>query len=174
MDISNSDDEDVRVIYANLDTPSTSTSRINQDIPSTLAPQTINVSPPPTLLLGSIVLKEVCENIFEDLNRLVKARNDAVHIENYEDKWIALREVVDKVFNDLQRLSVEAQNQAFNNWFKEVIKSREVVEVRRNKSYISYFPFFLDLSSIITSSVKEEAGYFLVDSSEIQASDTNS
>jgi predicted metallo-beta-lactamase superfamily hydrolase len=78
MDISNSDDEDVRVIYANLDTPSTSTSRINQDIPSTLAPQTINVSPPPTLLLGSIVLKEVCENIFEDLNRLVKARNDAV------------------------------------------------------------------------------------------------
>jgi hypothetical protein len=174
MDISNSNDEDVRVIYANLDTPSTSTSRINQDIPSTLAPQTINVSPPPTLLLGSIVLKEVCENIFEDLNRLVKARNDAVYTENYEDKWIALREVVDKVFNDLQRLSVEAQNQAFNNWFKEVIKSREVVEVRRNKSYISYFPFFLDLSSIITSSVKEEAGYFLVDSSEIQASDTNS
>jgi hypothetical protein len=53
-------------------------------------------------------------------------------------------------------LSVEAQNQALNNWFKEVIKSMEVVEVRRNRLYILDSPFFLDLSSLITSSVKED------------------
>jgi hypothetical protein len=56
----------------------------------------------------------------------------------------------------LQILSVEAQNQALNNWFKEVIKSMEVVEVRRNRLYILDSPFFLDLSSLITSSVKED------------------
>jgi len=107
------------------------------------------------MLLDSIVLREVCENIFEDLNNLVKARNNQVHTKNYEDKWIALREVVDKVFCDLQRSSVEAQNQPLKNWFKEVITNMEAVEVRMNRLYISDSPFFLDLSSIITSSVKE-------------------
>jgi len=47
--------------------------------------------------------------------QLVKTRNDPIHSENYEGKWIALREVVDKVFNDLQIISVEAQNQSLNN-----------------------------------------------------------
>jgi len=74
---------------------------------------------------------------------------------NYEDKWIDLTEGVDNVFCDLQRLSIEAQNQSLNNWFKEVIKSMQEVEVRRIKVYISDSPFFLDLSLIITSSVKE-------------------
>jgi len=74
---------------------------------------------------------------------------------NYEDKWIDLTEGVDNVFCDSQRLSIEAQNQSLNNWFKEVIKSMQEVEVRRIKVYISDSPFFLDLSLIITSSVKE-------------------
>jgi len=152
MDISDSDDEDEHVIHIdedlgsfsacasfiepNLDTPSSSTTQPNQDLPSTSSRQSINVSPLPTFLLDFIVLKEVCKNIFEDLNRLVKARNDLVQTENYEDKWIALREVVDTVLCDLQRLSIEAQNQSLNNWFKEVIRSMEAMEFRRNISYI--------------------------------------
>jgi len=69
---------------------------------------------------------------------------------------IALREVVDRVFCDLQRLLVEAQNQALNNWFKDVIRSVEVVEVRMKRMYISDSSFFLDLSSLITQSIKED------------------
>jgi len=53
----------------------------------------------------------------------VKARNDPIHIVRYEDKWTDLRERVDKVFCDLQRLSIEAQNESLNNWFREVIQS---------------------------------------------------
>jgi len=151
MDISDSDEEDkhIIIIEPSLDTHSTSTNQPNKDQQSTSQPQTINVSPPPTFFLDFIILKEVCENIFEDLNRLVKARNDPVHTENYEDQWIALIEVVDRVFCDLQRLSIEAQNQSINKWFKEVIKSMEEVEIRRNKFYISDSPFLLDVSSII-------------------------
>jgi len=113
--------------------PSLSTIQPNQDQSSILAPQTTNVSPPPTLLLDSIILQEVCENIFEDLHKLVKARNTPIHTQSYEDKWTALRERVDTVMCELQKLSIEAQN----------------------RLYISDSPFFLDISSIITSSVEE-------------------
>jgi len=85
----------------------------------------------------------------------VKARNDPIHTEKYADKWTALRERVDTVMCDLQRLSIKAQNHSLNNWFKEVVKSMEAVKVRRNKLYISDYPFFLDASSIITSAIKE-------------------
>jgi len=88
--------------------------------------------------------------------QLVKSMNNPIHSENYEDKWTALRYVVDRVFYDLQRLSVEAQNQALNNWFQEVIKSMKSVEVNRNKMYISNSPFYLDLSTLIFQSVKED------------------
>jgi len=89
------------------------------------------------VILQSLIL---FENIFEDLNKLVETKNDPVHTVNYEDKWIALREVVDIVFCDLQRLSIEAQNQSLNKWFREVIRSMESVEVRRNKLFISESP----------------------------------
>ena len=38
---------------------------------------------PPILLLVSIILKEVCENIFRDLSKLVKTRNTLIHEEEY-------------------------------------------------------------------------------------------
>jgi len=123
-------------------TPSSS----NQIIPQ---PITTNVSPPLALLLDSVLLKEVCENIFEDLNKLVKARRNFVHKENYEEKCIALRERVDTVMCELQKLSLEAHNQSINtlnNWFKDVVSSMEEVEINRNqekkKCYISNSPFF--------------------------------
>jgi len=104
MLLSYSDDEDERVIIIdrdlnsfstfvstselNIDTPSTSTTQMNLDTPTTSIPQPTNVSPPPTLLLHSNILREVCENIFEVLNKLVKARNDPIHTKNYEDKIV--------------------------------------------------------------------------------------
>jgi len=138
------------------DLPSTFTNQPIPDKLTTSQPQTINVSPPPTLLLYSIELQEVCENIFEDLKNLVQARNDPVHTENYEDKWISLRKMVDRVLCEMQRLSVETQNQSLNIWFKEVIRSMEEVEIRRHELYLSNSPFFLDSSSLITSTVKED------------------
>ena len=87
--------------------------------------------------------------------QLVKYRNDPIHSENNKGKWIALREVVDRVFCDLQILSVEARDEALNNWFREVIKSMESVEVKRNKIYLSDSPFYLDLSTIVSRTIKE-------------------
>ena len=103
MELSDSEDENIPVIYVyiNPDSPSGSTSQTNQDLPTPPTPQPIKVSPPPTILLQSIVLREVCENIFKDLMQLVKSRNNPIHSENYEGKWIALREVLDRVFYDL-------------------------------------------------------------------------
>jgi len=92
----------------NTDSPSSSTQANPQ-------PETVTVSPPPTLLLDSIVLEEVCENIFEDLSKLVKARNYLIHTENYEEKWTALRERVDTVMCELQKLSLKAHDQSVNN-----------------------------------------------------------
>jgi len=48
--------------------------------------QTTIVSSPPTLLLDSIILKEVCENIFKDLNKLVKSRRNLIHNQDYVNK----------------------------------------------------------------------------------------
>jgi len=75
---------------------------------------TTNVSPPPTLLLESVILKEACENIFEDLNKLVKTINNFVHAENYEEKWTTLRERVDIVMCEIQKLSLEAHKEFIN------------------------------------------------------------
>jgi len=61
----------------------------SQTIPQ---PITTNVSPLPILLLDSVILKDVCENIFVDLNKLVKTRSNFIHKKNYEDEWISLRE----------------------------------------------------------------------------------
>jgi len=73
--------------FAAIEIPST-------DIPSsstTITPQLTNVSPPPTLLLDSVILKEVCDNIFKDLNKLVKTRSNFVNEKNYVDEWRRIR-----------------------------------------------------------------------------------
>jgi len=124
---------------------------------------TTHVSPPPTLLLDFVILKEVCENIFDDLNKLVKSRNNFVHAENYEEKWTALRERVDTVMCELLKLSLKAHHQSINtlnNWFKEVVNNMKEVEVNKDqekhKLYLSYSPFYLDVSSIITATVQQD------------------
>jgi len=91
MDISDSEHEDIEEIMVTE----------NPVSPVTPTPQ-ITVSPPPTILLQPTVLKEVCDNIFNDLMELVNSRNQDIHLENYEGKWKNLRSVVNRMFNDLQ------------------------------------------------------------------------
>jgi len=50
----------------------------------TCAPaRTKNIPSPPTLFLDSTILENVCENIFQELNKLIEARNNLVHEDNY-------------------------------------------------------------------------------------------
>ena len=107
----------------------------NQICPQTL---TTNISPPPTILLDSTILQEVCENIFKDLNKLVMTRSNLVHKESYVDQWTSLRERIDYVMNELQKSSLKAHSQALKtlqDWFKEVVNSMEEVNINRNQEF---------------------------------------
>jgi hypothetical protein len=57
----------------------------------------------------------VCENIFQELNKLVESRNNLVHEESYEKMWRRLRERVDFFMSELQRSYLDAQDIAQNN-----------------------------------------------------------
>ena len=138
------------------DLPSSSTQALQTCTP-------IKISSPPTLFLDSIILTNVCESIFKELNKLVKARNYLFHEEDYVKKWRRLRERVDFVMSELQKSSLEAHSNAknsLNDWFKDVVKSMEEVEIKRTqekiKLYISNTPMFMDASGIISSSVHSE------------------
>jgi len=125
--------------------------------------QLIDITFRPTLLLDSIILKEVCENIFKDLNKLVKTRNNLVHEEDYVSEWTSLRSRVDYMMFGLQKLSLEAHDKALldlQQWFQGVTVNLEKVELNRslerNRLYLSDTPMYLDASSIILSSVHSD------------------
>jgi len=73
-------------------------------------PRTTTVPSPPTLFLDSSILADVCENIFQDLNKLVQARNNLIHEDNYVKQWRRLRERVDFIISELERSSLDAQD----------------------------------------------------------------
>jgi len=116
--------------------------------------QTTNVSSPPTLLLDSIILKEVCENIFKDLNKLVKSRSNLIHNQDYVSEWTSLRERVNDMMCELQKLCLDAHDKALvelRDWFKEVAQNMEEININRNqKLYLSDTPTYMDASSIIS------------------------
>jgi hypothetical protein len=58
------------------DQPSSSNQALQPCVP-------INISSPPTLFLDSIILTYAFESIFKELNKLIKARNNFVHGEDY-------------------------------------------------------------------------------------------
>jgi len=122
--------------------------------------QLTDITFPPTLLLDYIILKEVCENIFKDLNELIKTRNNLVHEEDYVSNWTSLRSRVDYMMCELQKLSLEAHDKALldlQQWFQGVTMNLEEVQLNRSlkKSilYLSDTPMYMDASSIILSSV---------------------
>ena len=51
---------------------------------------------PPTMYLESSLLADVCENIFQELNRLTKTRHDLIHEQSYEQSWKRLKERAEK------------------------------------------------------------------------------
>lgn len=85
---------------------------------------------------------------------LVNSRNKDIHLDNYEDKWNNLIDVVNRTLDDLQVLSIQAQDQALRNWFHEVGKSMEVVELKRSIKQLSDSPDFVDYTKEIYAVIK--------------------
>ena len=112
--------------------------------------ETTTVSSPPTLLLDSILLKEVCENIYKDLNKLVKSRSNLVHIQDYLNSWTSLRERVEDMMSELQKLCFDAHDKALvelREWFTEVALNMEEININKNhKLYLSDNHIFMDAS----------------------------
>jgi len=108
----------------------------NQAIQTCAPARSTNVPSPPTLFLDSTMLADVCENIFQELNKLVEARNNLVHEESYEKQWRRLRERVDFVMSELQKSSLDAQDIAQNNlqdWLKGVVNNLQEVRVSKTQ-----------------------------------------
>jgi len=112
----------------------------DQPLSSNLALQTSaparpkNIPSPPTLFLDSIILANVCENIFQELNKLIQARNNLIHEDNYVKQWRRLREKVDFVLLELQRSSFDAQDAAQNklqDWSRGIMNDMLEVPVSR-------------------------------------------
>jgi len=142
---------------------STSSTIINSEPSSTITPQLTNITIPPTLLLDSTILKEACEQIFLDLNKLVKTRNNFIHEKDYVNEWTSLRNKVEYMMCELHKLSLKAHDKALldlQQWFKGVTMNIEEIELSRtlekSKLYISDTPMYLNASSIISSSVHSE------------------
>jgi len=47
-------------------------------------PKPTKIPFPPTMYLDSSLLADVCENIFQELNRLIQSRSDLIHQNSYE------------------------------------------------------------------------------------------
>ena len=99
----------------------------NQPSPSNITiqpiapPKPTKIPSPPTMYLDSSLLADVCENIFQELNRLTQTRNDLIHEHNYEKSWKRLKERVDNVLTTLQRTCMDDQDiaqQKLKDWLK--------------------------------------------------------
>jgi len=125
--------------------------------------QLTDITASPTLSLDSTILNEVCVNIFQDLNKLVKTRNNFVHEKEYVDEWTRLRDRVEYMMCELQKLSLEAHDKALidlQQWFQGVTMNMEEVEFNRSleksRLYLSGTPMHINASSIISSSVHSD------------------
>jgi len=98
------------------------------------APAKTNLPSPPTLFLDSTILADVCENIFQELNKLIQARNNMIHEDSYEKQWKILKERVDFVLSELQRTCLDALDSTENklqDWLKGVDNNLQEVKVLR-------------------------------------------
>jgi len=74
----------------------------------------------------------VCENIFQELNNLIQARNNLTHEDSYEKQWKRLQERVIFVLTELQRTCFDAQDNAqtkLQEWLKGVVCNLQEVKV---------------------------------------------
>jgi len=78
------------------------------------------------LFLDSTILADVCENIFQELNNLVQARNNMIHEDSYVKQQKILQESVVFVLNEIQKSCLDAQDSAQNklqDWLKGVVSN---------------------------------------------------
>jgi len=117
----------------------------NQPSSSHLAIQTITPPKPakipflPTMYLDSSLLADVCDNIFQELNRLTQTRHDLVHEQSYEQSWKRLKERTENVLDALQRTCMDDQDNAqqkLKDWLKGVTSNLE--EVRVLKTWVKH------------------------------------
>jgi len=86
------------------------------------------------LFLDSTIIADVCENIFQELNNLVQARNNLIHEDSFEKLWKRLKERVDYVLTELQRSCLDAQDSTqrkLQEWLKGVDSNLQEVQVLR-------------------------------------------
>ena len=123
MEVEQSNSSSTKILTAAPDEPSETNTptATSTNIPETsnlaiqpCAPAKTNVPSPPTLFLDSTILADVYENIFQELNKLVQARNDLIHEDSYEKQWKRLKERVDFVLSELQRTCLDAQDSSQN------------------------------------------------------------
>jgi len=110
----------------------------NQPSPSNLAlqpitpPKPTKIPFPPTMYLDSSLLADVCENIFQELNRLIQSRSDLIHQNSYEQSWKRLKERVENILNALQRTCIDDQDMAqqkLKDWLKGVTSNLQEVQI---------------------------------------------
>jgi len=97
-------------------------------------PKPTKIPSPPTMYLDSSLLADVCENIFQELNRLIQSRNDLIHQNNYEQSWKRLKERVENVLNAPQRTCMDDQDiaqQKLKDWLKGVTSNLQEVRILR-------------------------------------------
>jgi len=99
-----------------------------------VTPAKTNVPSPPTLFLHSIILANVCDSIFQELNILVQARNNLIHEDSYEKLWTRLKDKVEFVLSKLQRSCIDAQELAqakLQEWLKGLVSNLDEVKILR-------------------------------------------
>jgi hypothetical protein len=84
----------------------------NLAIVPTAPPKPTKIPSPPSIFLDSTLLQNVCENIGQELVKLIRARNDMVYKVNYEKRWSRLKERVDYIMSALQTTCIDAQDLA--------------------------------------------------------------
>ena len=67
--------------------PTNKPSPSNLALQPTTPPKPTKIPFPPTMYLDSSLLVDVCENIFQELNRLIQSRSDLTHQNSYEQSW---------------------------------------------------------------------------------------
>jgi len=91
------------------------------------------------MYLDSSLLADVCENIFQELNKLIQTRHDLIHENSYEQSWKRLKERTDNVLNALQRTCIDDKDiaqQKLKDWLKGVTSNLE--EVRVLKTWVKH------------------------------------
>jgi len=73
-------------------------------------PKPTKIPFPPTMYLDSSLVTNICENIFQELNRRIKSRSDLIHQNSYEQSWNRLMERFKNVLNALQRMCMDDQD----------------------------------------------------------------